>query len=98
MLDGSKTATDARFFALALIADSKEVAEAVETYLQRDMRYWGYDGLILDPAFDRHRDHHQQRARWLTSKTRHRTPRAAASRSSSTTRFGATWTGSGRTS
>ncbi|MBL38883.1 MAG: hypothetical protein CMP07_10795 [Xanthomonadales bacterium] len=46
-----------RFFALALIADSKEVAEAVETYLQRDMRYWGYDGLILDPAFDRHRDH-----------------------------------------
>ena len=26
-------------------------------YLERDMRYWGYDGLILDPAFDRHRDH-----------------------------------------
>lgn len=46
-----------QFFILALIADSEEVAEAVETYLQRDMRYWGYDGLILDPAFDRHRDH-----------------------------------------
>jgi hypothetical protein len=46
-----------QFFILALIADSEEVAEAVETYLQRDMRYWGYDALILDPAFDRHRDH-----------------------------------------
>jgi len=46
-----------RFFILALIADSEEVAQAVEAYLQRDMRYWGFDGLILDPAFDRHRDH-----------------------------------------
>jgi len=45
-----------QFFILALIADSEEVAAAVEAYLQRDMRYWGFDGLILDPAFDHHRD------------------------------------------
>jgi hypothetical protein len=29
----------------------------VDSYLQRDMRFWDFDGLILDPAFDRHRDH-----------------------------------------
>jgi len=46
-----------QLFILALIADSEEVADAVEAYLERDMRYWGFDGLILDPAFDRHREH-----------------------------------------
>ena len=46
-----------QFFILALIADSEEVAAAVEAYLERDMHYWGFDGLIFDPAFDRHRDH-----------------------------------------
>ena len=46
-----------QFFILALVADSEEVAAAVEAYLERAMHYWGFDGLILDPAFDRHRDH-----------------------------------------
>jgi TolB-like protein len=49
--------TAQRFFILAQIADSEEVAQAVDSYLQRDMRFWDFDGLILDPAFDRHRDH-----------------------------------------
>ena len=51
-----------QFFILALIADSEEVAEVVEAYLEREMRYWGYDGLILAPAFDRHRNHPAFRA------------------------------------
>jgi len=63
-----------RFFILALIADSEEVAQAVEAYLQRDMRYWGFDGLILDPAFDRHRDHPAFRA--LEAKYSHTEPEA----------------------
>jgi len=51
-----------KIFILALIADSEEVAAAMDAYLERAMRYWGYDGLILDPAFDRHRDHPAFRA------------------------------------
>ncbi|NBB91909.1 MAG: hypothetical protein GVY32_01930 [Gammaproteobacteria bacterium] len=46
-----------QLFILALVAGSEEVAEAVTAYLGRDMRYWGFDGLMRDPAFDRHRDH-----------------------------------------
>jgi Tfp pilus assembly protein PilF len=42
---------------LALTAESPVVAEEVERFLQREMNYWGYGGLMLDPVFDAHREH-----------------------------------------
>jgi TolB-like protein len=42
---------------LAMIGDSEELAQAMESYLQLEMRYWHFDGLLLDPVFDAHRDH-----------------------------------------
>ena len=63
-----------KIFMLALIADSEEVAAAMDAYLERDMRYWDFDGLILDPAFDRHRDHPAFRA--LTAKHSRKAPAA----------------------
>ncbi len=42
---------------LAMTADSTVVAAELERLLQREMNYWGYGGLILDPVFDAHRDH-----------------------------------------
>jgi hypothetical protein len=29
----------------------------MEDYLQLEMKLWHFDGLMLDPVFDRHRDH-----------------------------------------
>ena len=42
---------------LAMVADSAELAVAMENYLQLEMKMWQFDGLILDPVFDRHRAH-----------------------------------------
>jgi hypothetical protein len=52
----------ARIRALAMTADSATVAAELERYLQREMYYWGFDGLITDPIFDVHRDHPSFRA------------------------------------
>ena len=42
---------------LAMIADSEALARAMESYLQLEFKYWQFDGLVLDPVFDPHRDH-----------------------------------------
>ena len=42
---------------LAVVADSVELAVAMEDYLQLEMKLWHFDGLMLDPVFDHHRDH-----------------------------------------
>jgi TolB-like protein/Tfp pilus assembly protein PilF len=47
---------------LAMIADSTELAAAMDDYLQLEMKYWHFDGLMLDPVFDAHRDHPAMRA------------------------------------
>jgi TolB-like protein len=47
---------------LAMTADSEALAPAMESYLQLEMKYWGFDGLILDPVFDPHREHPAIRA------------------------------------
>jgi TolB-like protein/Tfp pilus assembly protein PilF len=40
------------------LLDSPEaVAAATEAYLQLEMKYWGFDGLMLHPVFKQHRDH-----------------------------------------
>jgi len=41
----------------AIIDDSVKLAKAMEDYLQLEMKYWHFDGLITDPVFDAHRDH-----------------------------------------
>lgn len=41
---------------LALVAGSEELAAAMDSYLQLEMKYWYFDGLMLDPVFDVHRD------------------------------------------
>ncbi len=51
-----------RLFALAICAETAELVNAMEAYLSSDMRYWGVDGLLLYPPFDRHRDHPAFRA------------------------------------
>jgi hypothetical protein len=43
--------------ATAFFADSGEVAREMERFLELPMTYWGFDGLIALPAFDRHREH-----------------------------------------
>jgi TolB-like protein/Flp pilus assembly protein TadD len=47
---------------LAMVADSVELAGAMEGYLQLEMKLWQFDGLVLDPVFDAHRDHPAIRA------------------------------------
>jgi TolB-like protein/Tfp pilus assembly protein PilF len=47
---------------LATIADTEEVARAMDEYLQLEMKYWHFDGLVLDPVFAAHRDHPAMRA------------------------------------
>ncbi len=47
---------------LAMVADSAELAAAMDDYLQLEMKYWHFDGLMLDPVFDAHRDHPAIRA------------------------------------
>lgn len=42
---------------LAMVADSTELAAAMDEYLQLEMKYWHFDGLMLDPVFDAHRNH-----------------------------------------
>ena len=42
---------------LAMTAESPAVAAEMDRFLQREMNYWGYDGLMLDPVFDAHREH-----------------------------------------
>lgn len=42
---------------LAMVADSTELAAAMGEYLQLEMKYWHFDGLMLDPVFDAHRNH-----------------------------------------
>jgi TolB-like protein/Flp pilus assembly protein TadD len=42
---------------LAVVADSVELAVAMEDYLQLEMKLWHFDGLMLDPVFDPHREH-----------------------------------------
>jgi len=42
---------------LAMIDDSDALARAMDDYLQLEMKYWHFDGLMLDPVFDAHRDH-----------------------------------------
>jgi len=47
---------------LAMVANSAELAAALDDYLQLEMKYWQFDGLMLDPVFDAHRDHPAIRA------------------------------------
>lgn len=47
---------------LAMVADSVELAAAMDDYLRLEMKYWHFDGLMLDPVFDRHREHPVMRA------------------------------------
>jgi TolB-like protein/Tfp pilus assembly protein PilF len=46
-----------RLEVLALITDSEELAREIEAYVQLPMKYVHFDGLMLDPLFDPHRDH-----------------------------------------
>lgn len=46
-----------RLQVLALVADSEELALEMERYLELRLKIWHFDGLMLDPLFDRHRDH-----------------------------------------
>ena len=43
--------------AMALFAESEELAREMDDYLQMPAKYWYYDGLMLDPVFDPHRAH-----------------------------------------
>jgi TolB-like protein/Tfp pilus assembly protein PilF len=47
---------------LAMVADSETVARAMGSYLELELRYWDFDGLVLDPVFDPHREHPAIRA------------------------------------
>ena len=42
---------------LAMLVDSEELARAIDAYLGLEMKTWHYDGLILDPVYDAHREH-----------------------------------------
>ncbi|HUG97700.1 MAG TPA: hypothetical protein VMQ83_00810 [Gammaproteobacteria bacterium] len=42
---------------LATVGETEEVARAMDEYLQLEMKYWHFDGLVLDPAFAAHREH-----------------------------------------
>ena len=42
---------------LAVFSDTEALARALADYLQLEMKYWHFDGLMLHPAFDRHREH-----------------------------------------
>jgi TolB-like protein/Tfp pilus assembly protein PilF len=42
---------------LAVVADSDELAAAMADYLALGFRSHGFDGLVLDPIYDRHRAH-----------------------------------------
>jgi hypothetical protein len=42
---------------LAAFSDTEALAQALADYLQLEMKYWHFDGLMLHPAFDRHREH-----------------------------------------
>ena len=42
---------------LAVVADSDELAAAMANYLALGLRSHGFDGLVLDPIYDRHRSH-----------------------------------------
>jgi Tfp pilus assembly protein PilF len=41
----------------ALIDPPEHVATAMDEYLQLEMKYWYFDGLMLHPVLKRHRDH-----------------------------------------
>ncbi len=43
--------------ALALIADSEELAKEMDSYLALKFKVYYVDYLLMDPVFDRHRDH-----------------------------------------
>ncbi|MBP8311076.1 MAG: hypothetical protein KAY46_27615, partial [Burkholderiaceae bacterium] len=47
---------------LALTADSAQLAAAIEQYLGAPMKTWFWDGLMLDPVFDAHREHPAMKA------------------------------------
>ena len=47
---------------LAMVADTDELAAAIDEFLQLEMKYLHFDGLILDPVFDPHRNHPAMRA------------------------------------
>jgi TolB-like protein/Flp pilus assembly protein TadD len=47
---------------LAMVAESAELGAAMDDYLQQEMKYWHFDGLLLDPVFDTHREHPALRA------------------------------------
>lgn len=42
---------------LAVVAESDELAAAMADYLELGFRSHGFDGLVLDPIYDRHRSH-----------------------------------------
>jgi TolB-like protein/Flp pilus assembly protein TadD len=48
--------------ALAHVLDSEELATVLEDYLKLGAKYLHYDGLMLYPEFNRHRDHPEIRA------------------------------------
>ncbi len=47
---------------LAVVADSDELAAAMADYLALGFRSHGFDGLVLDPLYDRHRSHPAMKA------------------------------------
>ncbi len=47
---------------LAMVGSTEELARAMDDYLQLEMKYWHFDGLMLDPVFDAHREHPAMRA------------------------------------
>jgi hypothetical protein len=51
-----------RLQALALVDDSDTLAGELDDYLQLPYKIDHFDGLMLDPLFDRHRDHPAFRA------------------------------------
>lgn len=55
-LDGPNYVADG-LRALAFFADTEELAEALGGYLSLPQKFYYADYLLLDPAFDRHREH-----------------------------------------
>ena len=52
----------AEILMLAHVADTEELVPALESYLQMELNFLHYHGLMIYPAFDRHRDHPRIRA------------------------------------
>ncbi|NHA15081.1 hypothetical protein [Thioalkalivibrio sp. XN279] len=49
--------TAQRLIVTGLLDSPETLAAAMDDYLKLEMKYWGFDGLMLRPVFKQHRDH-----------------------------------------